>query len=132
MRKTQKRKQPDWNQDPTYIDSERDEPSRPSTYNGEILEIEEQEEQQSLLEAKESYLKRALSGKSQLIIKKRLIYADMAWGTDFQIQLLRDPTRSPHRENHILEQLVKAQDPSTFHGFKMATDKLMNEFGRYS
>ena len=56
----------------------------------------------------------------------------MAWGTDFQLQLLRDPTRSPRRENYILEQLVKAQDPSTIQGFKKATDKLMNDFGRYS
>ena len=60
------------------------------------------------------------------------MYADMAWGTDFQIQLLMDVTRSPHRENHILEQLVKAQEPSTLLGFKKATDKLMNDFGRYS
>ena len=120
------------NQEQIYADSEMDEPDNLSSYDGETLDIEDQEEQESLLEAKKSYLKKALSGKSQSIIKKRLIYADMAWGTDFQIQLLRDPTRSPHRENHILEQLVKAQDPSTLQGFKKTTDKLMNEFGRYS
>ena len=38
----------------------------------------------------------------------------MAWGTDFQLQLLRDLTRSLHL------------------GFKKTTDKLMNNFGRYN
>ena len=79
-------------------------------YKGEILDIEEAEEVEAILTAKKYYLNKALSGKSKNIIKKRLIYADMAWGTDFQLQLLREPTRSPHRENYILEQLVKAQD----------------------
>ena len=31
-----------------------------------------------------------------------------------------------------MEQLVKSQDPSTLQGFKKTTDKLMNDFGRYS
>ena len=79
-------------------------------------------------------MKKALSltGKSKSIIKKRVIYADMVWGTDFQLRLLRDPTRSPHRENYILEQLVKAQDPLTLQRFKKTTDKLINDFGRYN
>ena len=72
-----------------------DEPDKPSAYDGEILDVEEEEEGEAVLNAKKSYLKKALSGKSKAIIKKRLIYADMAWGTDFQLQLLRDPTRSP-------------------------------------
>ena len=96
------------------------------------MDIEQQEDEQSMMEVKKSYLKKALSGKSRFIIEKRLIYADMAWGTEFHIQLLRDPTRSPHIENHILEQLVKAQEPSTLQGFKKATDKLMNDLKRYS
>ena len=79
MRNTQKRRKPTLNQEPTYVDSEIDEKNQPSAYDGEILEIEDQEEQESLLEAKKSYLKKALCGKSQSIIKKRLIYADMAW-----------------------------------------------------
>ena len=72
--------------------------NNPSAHEGELLDIEQQEAEQSMMEAKKSYLKKALPGKSRFIIKKRLIYADMAWGTEFQIQLLRDPTRSPQKK----------------------------------
>ena len=132
MRKQQSDKTMKVKRDEAHVDSEFDEPNNPSSYDGEILYIETQEEEEAALEAKTSYLKKALSGKLQFIIKKRLIYADMAWGTEFQIQVLRDPTTFPTRENFILEQLVKAQDPSTLQGFKKATDKLMNDSGRYS
>ena len=56
-------------QEQIYADSEMDEPDNLSSYDGEILDIEDQEEQEFLLEAKKSYLKKALSGKSQSIIK---------------------------------------------------------------
>ena len=58
------------------------------------MEIEDEEEQESVLEAKKSYLKQTLCRKFQDIIKKCLVYADMAWGTDFQIQLLQDSGRT--------------------------------------
>ena len=85
-----------------HVDSERDEPAKPFVYYEEILDIEDEVEASNLLAAKQSCLKQALSGKSQFIIKKRLVYADMAWGTDFQIQPLQHPTGSPHRKKIFL------------------------------
>ena len=54
--------------DQPYEDLEMDEPLKSSTYDGEILEIEEEEEEESILASKISYLKSALSGKSKSII----------------------------------------------------------------
>ena len=52
-----------------YEDSEFEEINA-STYDGELLDIEQQEDDQSVMEANKSYLKKALSGKSRGIIKK--------------------------------------------------------------
>ena len=89
--------QPTWTK-PVYVDSEIDKPLKAPAYDGEICDIEDEEEEAKLLEAKKTYLKQALSGQSRSIMKKQLVYADMAWGTDFHVKLLQDATRSPKWE----------------------------------
>ena len=53
---------------PPYGDSEMDEPGKPTPYGGEILGIEDEEEEEAIIAAKKSYLRKALSGKSKSIL----------------------------------------------------------------